>query len=550
MFSMEANCPNSVIANSVRSTSFIHLKILVRALIILVILALAGPCLSQGQKIDSLKTLLENDFGPARGEILYELAYHYTDSDNKVAMTYINQATKLIADTGDSLLIVKCGRLKSLLYRRFDEMDSSMMLSEKILPIAERNKYKEESKKILNGLALVYSFKAMYDKALTSYLRILDASDPQKNKEEYSVALNNVGLVYFKLDDLDKALYYFNRSLALKDESSEKLGVQMVLLNIALCHVYQRNYTSAKEFTDRVLSICKNDCSSVLLYKTNFNFGLIAYGLKELGMAEKYFLKSYELVKKTGDEVYELDNLIYLFQIYIEKKNAVAAKKLIKDADAILMTKTYYTQGTMELYGQLARVYNQLGNIQQVAHNQAKYIQLRDSVYDEQLTTNLMKVEADYLERENKAKIEAQAKILDLSDDVIVRQRAINVGVCIVAILSIAIVVILTQNVKQKRLANFLLEQKVKERTMELETHHIQLLKSLDERNQQMKRVSADIKSSMATIKGLCQLSLQDVSVSNAGQYIDKIERASDDLRSGIYRTLGISENGYSNGRH
>jgi nitrogen-specific signal transduction histidine kinase len=104
--------------------------------------------------------------------------------------------------------------------------------------------------------------------------------------------------------------------------------------------------------------------------------------------------------------------------------------------------------------------------------------------------------------------------------------------------------------VKQKRLANFLLEQKVKERTMELETHHIQLRKSLDERNQQMKRVSAEIKSSMATIKGLCQLSLQDVSVSNAGQYIDKIERASDDLRSGIYRTLGISENGYSNGRH
>ena len=132
----------------------------------------------------------------------------------------------------------------------------------------------------------------------------------------------------------------------------------------------------------------------------------------------------------------------------------------------------------------------------------------------------------------------------------IVRQKAINIGVCIVAILSIAIAVILTQNVKQKRLANFLLEQKVKERTMELETHHIHLLKSLDERNQQMKRVFAEIKSSMATIKGLCQLSLQDVSVFSTGQYIDKIERASDDLQSGIYRTLGISENGYSNGRH
>jgi hypothetical protein len=154
-----------------------------------------------------------------------------------------------------------------------------------------------------------------------------------------------------------------------------------------------------------------------------------------------------------------------------------------------------------------------------------------------------MKVEAQYLERENKAKIETQAKILELSDDVIIRQRAINIGVCIVAVLSIVIAVILTQNVKQKKFANLLLEQKVKERTTELETNHLTLLKSLEERNQQVKRITSEIKSSMATIKGLCQLSLQDGGGAERGQYITKIERASDTLQSGIYRTLGINEN-------
>ena len=52
--------------------------------------------------------------------------------------------------------------------------------------------------------------------------------------------------------------------------------------------------------------------------------------------------------------------------------------------------------------------------------------------------------------------------------------------------------------------------------------------------------------SSTATIKGLCQLSNQDASVINAGQYISKIEAASDKLQYGILRTLGIVENGVS----
>jgi tetratricopeptide (TPR) repeat protein len=460
-------------------------------------------------------------------------------------MDYVNQASELSESLGDSLMIVKSGRLKSLLYRRFDKIDSSMVIAGKILPISERHGFDVETRKILNGMALVYSSKALYDKALTSFFRILELSGPEENTREIAAVFNNIGLVYFKLDELDKALYYFNRSMAVKEKIKDMFDYETTLMNIGLCYAYKKQYTLAQEFTDKVFKWCDGTCSSDFIGKATFNRGLIAYGLNDMAGAEKHFLRSYELVKG-NDQRFEMDNLVYLLRIYITTKNINAANNMIKEAGAILSGDTYYTQGVLELYGQLAKFYQQRGDIHQVAHYQAKYIDLRDGVYNEQLTTNLMKVEAEYLERENKAKIEAQAKILELSDEIIVRQRALNIGVCVLAILSIAIVIILTQNVKQKRLANFLLEQKVKERTMELETHHIHLLKSLDERDQQMKRVSAEIKSSMATIKGLCNLSVQDVSVFNAGQYIEKIERASDDLQSGICRALGISENGNS----
>jgi hypothetical protein len=130
-----------------------------------------------------------------------------------------------------------------------------------------------------------------------------------------------------------------------------------------------------------------------------------------------------------------------------------------------------------------------------------------------------------------------------LNNDIISRQRSLNVVVGIISILSIALVIALVQNVKQKKRVNALLEQKVRERTIELELNHSELLKALEERNLQMRRISSEIKSSMATIKGLCKLSTQDESVVNAGQYIDKIEKATDNLQSGIYRTLGIADN-------
>ena len=82
------------------------------ALLVILIFVSFRPLVAQGQKVDSLKSLLEKEVGPKRQQILFELAYHFTDSDNRLAMDYINQATKLSDTFGDSLMIVKCGRLK------------------------------------------------------------------------------------------------------------------------------------------------------------------------------------------------------------------------------------------------------------------------------------------------------------------------------------------------------------------------------------------------------------------------------------------------------
>ena len=98
------------------------------ALLVILIFVSFPPLVAQGQKVDSLKSLLEREFGPKRQQILFELAYAFTESKNRLAMDYINQTAKLSYSLGDSLMIVKCDRLKSLGTNDFSNTGSEQLI--------------------------------------------------------------------------------------------------------------------------------------------------------------------------------------------------------------------------------------------------------------------------------------------------------------------------------------------------------------------------------------------------------------------------------------
>ena len=63
-------------------------------------------------------------------DILYELAYHLTAADYKKSLEYGEISTQQGKKLGDSLRIVKAGRIKSYIFmRQLNKMDSSLILS-------------------------------------------------------------------------------------------------------------------------------------------------------------------------------------------------------------------------------------------------------------------------------------------------------------------------------------------------------------------------------------------------------------------------------------
>jgi len=299
-----------------------------KTIFILTVLSLCF-CLAKGQKIDSLKSLLNEKSGLERCDILYQIAYEYVDFDNALGLQYATEAFKVAREYDDSLRIVKAGRIKSLAFRRLGKIDSALILSIEILPMAKRNNYIDELKHILNGLAALYAVKAFYDKALKCHLESLELREKYGNKFEVSVTLNNIGFVYYKMKDYDKALSYYKQSLKLKTETHDNSSLDLLLLNISLCYAHKNNFPKARSFVDQALSLCKEKkCSDSSLPNIYYNLGVISFGLKDYSDAKTQFSKSFILSKKQDNKRLQLDNIVYLSQIYVQRNQLVLAQTI------------------------------------------------------------------------------------------------------------------------------------------------------------------------------------------------------------------------------
>ncbi len=188
--------------------------------------------------VDSLKALIPLSTGTNKYDLTFKVAYELFDVNNQEAVLYAKQAYGLSLELGDSLQITKSGRLLGQLLRRVDRLDEAIIQFGSVLSIAERNQFIDEEKRILNALAVLYIYKAMYDRALEYNFKSLEVREREGDKKEISIALGNIGLVYYKIGDFEQALEFYNRALEAKEQSTDKQAMDELLINMALCYIH------------------------------------------------------------------------------------------------------------------------------------------------------------------------------------------------------------------------------------------------------------------------------------------------------------------------
>lgn len=481
--------------------------------------------------------------------------------NNTEAVKYIKQANEIAFAIGDTAKIVKSNRILGQLLNRQENREAIDVFL-KTIPIAKRNKLRNDYKIMLNGLAMAYAIQAEYDKALETHLQSLILREEDGDKAEISIALNNVGFVYFKIKNYEKALEYFSRSLQLKKEINDKYDLDRLLINIGLSNVHLHNSTKAYEYIHKGLAECSPNCNDQITIEGQFGLGVAFFNDHNYDSSKAHFNTSLSVSKQTENARFQAENLVYLGRVAIEEKDSVSARKYLSQAE-VLALDGGYNQLLMDTYKHFYTLYNQVKHFENASKYQTRYITLKDSLIGEELVKNISRIQTNFEEREN-------LNTIKLKEEDLARQRNLNIAIGVIALLAgLLVFVLYRSNVITRRVNSALsdaktiietqnhrlqninreLDAKVKEKTAdlvkaneELDKANKSLVRVNDELDNFIYKTSHDIRGPLASLKGICSVALMDVKDPLALDYLSKLDISSGRLNVILTRLLIVNQ--------
>lgn len=468
-------------------------------------LILSGKGYSQSIQIDSLKHVLRYATNKERINIYIDLAWEYSSNDYYVTLQYADSAYASAVVVGDSLGIVKSLRFKGKALRRLNKIDSSINVEELALNIASRNRFTSEYVKVLNGLSINYIYKANYDKALDFSFKSLQLREEDGDLEKVSICLNNIGLIYYKLVNLNKSLEYYLRSLKIKREINCRYDLVVLLCNISLVYTYLGNYKEGLSYATQAFKECDDLCDDYSKLQMFFARGMVLFQSDtDAEDAIRYFTESYNIAKRCKSDRFILDNADKLAALLMKKKQYRLAEDYLKEAE--LVEGETYNRERIVLYNRFFELYSIERNWPEKFLYQKKYIELKDSVFNEQLIENLSTIQSDYLERDRNAKIVSQTRMLDLKNEMIARQKWLNILMGAIPLLLLVLVYVLYRRNQQSKNINLLLNERITERMKELNASCEIVQQKLCERDLIRKQGISEFNNSIRVAREVCSL--------------------------------------------
>lgn len=246
------------------------------------------------------------------------------------------------------------------------------------------------------------------------------------DKRGYAISLSNVANLYLRKNQFDNALSYYQKTLDMWKELGEKQGIGFAYHNIGMTYMSKAQYAKQKQADSLYAFAIKNLQEAQGLYETaGFRQGLsmvfVSMGncylqKNDIVSAEKYGIRSYEEANKLGYTEAIQNSSYLLYRIY---------KNQGKWANALKMHETY--------------------------------IQMRDSMLNQETQKAIFKQQAKYeYEKQQALKDAEHKKELALAEESKKRQRIITysiaAGLFVVSIFSLFIYTRLKITRRQKQI--------------------------------------------------------------------------------------------------
>ncbi len=414
---------------------------MLRFRILLIALLVCKVALSQLNIADSFRsTLTKNLPDSLKIDLINDYITKYSPNDPGVALVYSDSAIYLSLKSKDSL------RLANSLNRK--------------------------------GIALYYI--GDYHTSLENYFHALSVKEKIGENSTLWREYNNIGLVLRNLDLNEDALKYFNQALKNLIEIDNKAYQAIAWNNIGITYRGMGDYLSAKEALSNALAINRTIGAQQSIAHNLNNLGNVNFNQKKYSEAIGYFEKAFEINKSLLNNYEQVQNLNNLADVYLTMEQFSKSKVYLDKASEILkgFDATQLRLNNLMIYSDFFVRTKDYRNAVIYKNN---YIMLSDSISKLNRTKQFNQLKNLANAEKEIQEVEFLKKINSIQEEKILIQRSIQIGGAAVILIILALLIIVWQNLRDKKKLNISLN----ERTYELEALNEEFQAANEELNTQ-----------------------------------------------------------------
>lgn len=345
--------------------------------------------------VDSLNTALIQHTGKEKIPVLHNLFIYWIRQDIDSARYYVEEQLAIAQSINDQHEIANAFYNLSSYYFYNSEYGKSNQF---FLPALEIYKSINDSLKtasITNNMALNYRRLGDYSTALEYLFNALSMREAINDMKGQSSSLSNIGGIYRLLNQPKKALEYYQLALDINRKQGYTNKVASSLNNIGVVHKSLGNITLAKEYYENGLNIALKKNYRELTLNILRNLGIYHLEQDSLTKALQYFNDAADLSIK-------IKNRLNICQTHLDLGNVYTKLKAYKKAEQHLKKGLKIASNISsdfwraDAYNLFSAFYQQQDNYLQAYTYQTKYIQLKDSIKNDDDIQKMLKMQSNY----------------------------------------------------------------------------------------------------------------------------------------------------------
>ncbi len=359
----------------------------------------------------------------ARGHMLEGVA-HYVLANFKQALASYQLSLEIFERVGDSEDLEDVMLNMSLIYSLEGSYGLALEYNDKCFELARDRGDKSRMASALLNSGIIYLEQGNITRALEYLQNSLKLEEEIGDKEGIARALNNIGNVYHTLGDNTKALDYYERTLALRKQLGEKMGIADALMSIGNIYTDERSLAYYEE--------------SIALYKEVGNRHRVAAGMMNLGhihynkanytLALEYYSKGLLIMEELEIRKDLPKNLEFIGTTHLKLKNNNLALKYCQRS-LNLAKEVGELREQKDAYDCLYQTYKAMGMPVKALDAYVQMIAVRDSMFNEENTKQLTRLEMQYEFDKKEAVVQAEQEKKDaLATKELERQKLLRNG--------------------------------------------------------------------------------------------------------------------------